>query len=77
MQRTFYFGEQLFTVVCSTKNTHYFLGMVDKVGESSRKLKHGFYRSWGYGKQETWTSNLLNIEDQWVSFVVVMILLHS
>ena len=38
---------------------------------------YGFYRNWGCGKQETWTSNILNPEDQWVSFVVVIVLLHS
>ena len=36
----------------------------------------GSYRNYGCDRQKTLTSNLLNIEDQWVSFAVVMVLLH-
>ena len=37
----------------------------------------GSYRNQACGKQETWTSNLLNTEDQWVSSAIVMVLHHS
>ena len=71
MQRTLgriHFEEQLFRVICSAKQAHNLLGVGDKVWEAC-----GSYRNWGCGKQETWTSNLLNAEDQWV----VMVFLHD
>ena len=38
---------------------------------------HGSYRNQVCSKQKTWTSNLLNTEDQWVPFAVVMEFLPS
>jgi len=34
------------------------------------------YRNTECGKQETWTSNILNTEDQLVLSVVILVLLH-
>ena len=35
------------------------------------------YWNQGHGKQDTWTSNLLNTEDQWFSSAVIIVHLHS
>ena len=65
MQHTlgmFHFGEQLFLAVHSAKHVYYLLEVSDKIQESSRWQAHGPYRNQGWGKQETWIPNLMNIE---------------
>ena len=65
-------------MVCSFKHGYLLLGVGDKVWESYRwKYVFSFYWYLESGKQETQTLNILNTEDQWVQFVVKMLLLYS
>ena len=56
-------GEHLFKLVCRAKYAHYLQSVGNKVRKSTR-WKRGFYKNQGCSKQETWTSDLLNTEDQ-------------
>ena len=77
MQHTlgmFHIGKQLFTVVCTTKNIYFLLGMDDRVGKLSRwkhvvliEIKDAASKKLG----------CLSTEDQWVPSEVAMILLQS
>ena len=49
--------------------TIYLLGVGNKLEESSS----GSYKNQGCVKQETWTSNFLNSEGQWILPIVVII----
>ena len=60
-------------MVSRVKHAHYLLGVGDKVREVSRMEACDSYRNQGCDKQETWTSNLLNTENQWVLSAVVMV----